>query len=318
MSNERTGAVKALEWTPLSTGWIAHTPFHSYEVVRTKHGAMATYANQDFAWGEENTMKAAAQADYERRVLSALSPPLQEPEQEALSEQIKRLADFIMAEVPGEPSQSEGAIDTAIRWMRAKLTHPAPQAPVAAVAYVDPAEIAALFGTPARKVYLSKYGSQAYSMALFAAPTENHGSITEPYRAAIRMIREAVGELFGPAANLESEEGVLLRGPEPRHDAEAIIAALQRLASPVQPAGTDAIREALAEFLCSEFDEDSAPCHGYSWPTHKDDDGYRGDNAYVKLQPVDVQARAREGAFRILTFLGQRAALNPTSEKNNG
>ena len=80
---ERTGAVKALEWTPLSTGWITHTPFHSYEVVRTKHGAMATYANQDFAWGEENTMKAAAQADYERRVLSALSPSLQEPEQEA-------------------------------------------------------------------------------------------------------------------------------------------------------------------------------------------------------------------------------------------
>ncbi len=33
-------------------------------------------------------------------------------------ETINRLANFIMAELPGEPSESEGAIDTAIRWMR--------------------------------------------------------------------------------------------------------------------------------------------------------------------------------------------------------
>ena len=32
-----------------------------------------------------------------------------------LQNEIKRLADFIMAEVPGEPSESEGAVDTAIR-----------------------------------------------------------------------------------------------------------------------------------------------------------------------------------------------------------
>lgn len=51
----------------------------------------------------------------------------------------------------------------------------------------------------------------------------------EPYATAIRMVREAVGELFGPVANLESEEAVLLRGPAPHHDAEAIIAALQRV-----------------------------------------------------------------------------------------
>lgn len=38
-----------------------------------------------------------------------------------LKEQIDQLAKFIMAEVPGEPSQSEGAVDTAIRIMRAHL-----------------------------------------------------------------------------------------------------------------------------------------------------------------------------------------------------
>ena len=34
---------------------------------------------------------------------------------EKLRSQVKRLANFIMANVPGEPSKSEGAIDTAIR-----------------------------------------------------------------------------------------------------------------------------------------------------------------------------------------------------------
>jgi hypothetical protein len=34
-------------------------------------------------------------------------------------EQVSRLAVFIMTEVPGEPSQNEGAVDTAIRLIRA-------------------------------------------------------------------------------------------------------------------------------------------------------------------------------------------------------
>ena len=32
--------------------------------------------------------------------------------------QISELADFIMREIPGEPSKSEGAVDTAIRLLR--------------------------------------------------------------------------------------------------------------------------------------------------------------------------------------------------------
>jgi hypothetical protein len=40
------------------------------------------------------------------------------PDKESLKSQIKRLADFIIAEIPGEPSQSQGAVDTAIRIMR--------------------------------------------------------------------------------------------------------------------------------------------------------------------------------------------------------
>jgi hypothetical protein len=58
---------------------------------------------------------------------------------------------------------------------------------------------------------------------------EDYRSAVEPYAAALRMIRDATGELFGPVASLESEEATLLRGPEPQHEAEAIIAALQRV-----------------------------------------------------------------------------------------
>jgi hypothetical protein len=34
---------------------------------------------------------------------------------ESLDAQVERLAEFIMKNVPGEPSENEGAIDTAIR-----------------------------------------------------------------------------------------------------------------------------------------------------------------------------------------------------------
>jgi hypothetical protein len=40
---------------------------------------------------------------------------------ESLESQINRLAEFIMHEVPGEPSESEGAVDCAIRIIREKV-----------------------------------------------------------------------------------------------------------------------------------------------------------------------------------------------------
>lgn len=44
---------------------------------------------------------------------------------EPLESQVNRLAEFIMHNIPGEPSQSQGAVDTAIRLL-ASLTRPAP------------------------------------------------------------------------------------------------------------------------------------------------------------------------------------------------
>lgn len=43
-----------------------------------------------------------------------------EPKSESLSSQIERLGAFILAEVPGEPSQNEGAVDCAIRLLSKK------------------------------------------------------------------------------------------------------------------------------------------------------------------------------------------------------
>lgn len=48
---------------------------------------------------------------------------------QSLAKQINRLAIFIMNEIPGEPSQSEGVVDTAIRWMRRALADQAAQPP---------------------------------------------------------------------------------------------------------------------------------------------------------------------------------------------
>lgn len=71
----------------------------------------------------------APQTEALRKMLNARSPEEVEQAQaeyeeafrvepESPSEQITRLADFIMHEVPSEPSESQGAVDTAIRLLR--------------------------------------------------------------------------------------------------------------------------------------------------------------------------------------------------------
>ena len=47
--------------------------------------------------------------------------------------------------------------------------------------------------------------------------------------ASLRMISDAIEELWGPEASLESEEGTLRRGPEYHHRAQAIVEALMRV-----------------------------------------------------------------------------------------
>lgn len=79
----------------------------------------------------------------------------------------------------------------------------------------------------------------------------NYAETVAPYAAALRMVRDAIEELFGPTASLESEEAVLLRGPEPHHDAEALITALQRIRSALVASPADPM-QALVEETGSE------------------------------------------------------------------
>ncbi|WP_201269955.1 hypothetical protein [Sinorhizobium meliloti] len=87
----------------------------------------------------------------------------------------------------------------------------------------------------------------------------SYAEITKPYHAALRMIREAIETIFGPAANLESEEAELLRGPEPHHTAEAIIAALQNVASlPRERGEVKEIIAAQVQSVC-DWDDRTSP-----------------------------------------------------------
>lgn len=82
-------------------------------------------------------------------------------------------------------------------------------------------------------------------------------------------------------------------------------------ARPVQPLEGDALLEALAGFLHDEVHTDNES--GWTWPLHAEDDGYRGNAAFVTITPPDVQARRREEAGRILRFLEPRASTEARS-----
>lgn len=144
------------------------------------------------------------------------------PDPKALAE---RLRNYGLSHMKGMPA----IIDEAASALEA--TPPKGQAE--AVAFADPRAIETLKGTSATLVYLSRHGSAAYSMPLYSAMKRDE---RVDAWASLRMIADAVGELFGPKASLESEEASLLRGPEFHHFAQGIVDALQRVASPA-PAG---------------------------------------------------------------------------------
>lgn len=92
-----------------------------------------------------------------------------------------------------------------------------------------------------------------------------------------------------------------------RHKAATLRAGAKALsAAPKQEAG---LREALAEHLCAEFDEDFQPARGAHWPEDANDDGKR-EGGYVKIQPAHVRVRALEAADRILALIAPREALS--------
>lgn len=68
--------------------------------------------------------------------------------------------------------------------------------------------------------------------------------------ASLRMIADAVGELFGPAASIESEDASLLRGPEYHHFAQGVVEALMRVRQSQIAENTRALQENTAAIDC--------------------------------------------------------------------
>ncbi len=62
-------------------------------------------------------------------ILRAPAPPLYDERMEALTVQLEKLSQFILNEVPDEPSENEGAVDTAIRIIREHYPDIAPVTP---------------------------------------------------------------------------------------------------------------------------------------------------------------------------------------------
>ena len=133
------------------------------------------------------------------RLRAALSAalPLASVEQpgpvgETLRSQIERLGQFITEEVPGEPSQSEGATDCAIRWMREALAHPGAGQP-AAVAFVKTKTIEKLLSGSANGLegihsLLALYPHGEYTQPLYAHP--GAGTVFPLYSGPVEAARE--------------------------------------------------------------------------------------------------------------------------------
>jgi len=81
-------------------------------------------AKERWLWCESDDIEWTDGFNMEKRVLSFEPKATEELVafiERPLREQIDRLAEFIMSEVEGEPSKSEGAVDCAIRLLKRQL-----------------------------------------------------------------------------------------------------------------------------------------------------------------------------------------------------
>jgi len=131
-----------------------------------------------------------------------------------------------------------------------------------------------------------------------------------------RGIVVQIGEMFGDAAKT-SDDGSLqdsvlaLKVP-------GLVAALTKQPAAQEPAAAGvAERESEIEELAKHLHKERGYDRYRTWPTHADDEGYRGNGRHVTITPPDVQARLREEAGRILIRVDQlrRLTLTPAAPK---
>lgn len=85
----------------------------------------------------------------------------------------------------------------------------------------------------------------AGGVKLEATERERWREMVQAHAAAMRMVIDAVEELFGPIASMESEDASLLRGPEPHHRAEGVVEALQRVRQVIPSVDAEARKRAI-------------------------------------------------------------------------
>lgn len=134
VKRERDDAKQALQNEIVAHGNTIRGKAERLDGARVKVGPLAHVIAEML----ERAGEARPNGDILHDILAQAVPAaLAEPagDAEPLSAQIERLASFIMEHVPGEPSQSEGAVDCAIRIIRNSLTTP----PASAIREVLPA-----------------------------------------------------------------------------------------------------------------------------------------------------------------------------------
>lgn len=85
-----------------------------------------------------------------------------------------------------------------------------------------------------------------------------------------------------------------------------------------EPLTETSVRERLAEFIATEWDDEINPVVGAQWPQREGDDGYRGNGGYVAIQPPDVLVRCREQSGRLLAFIDALNRRSVTSQASEG
>src|SRR5678815_4162166 len=163
-------------------------------------------------------------------------------------------------------------------------------APVAVRLFIDLEAAKAAAQSDYESRFLSALAAPVADSVPVSSPT--YAEITEPYRAALRMIREAIETIFGPTANLESEEAELLRGPEPHHTAEAVISALQNIAAKIEPVSVPDGVELAARFVEKRLNDYVQEHGAYDNSTGATEFPGNGDEYVYELEEIIEGIRA--------------------------
>jgi hypothetical protein len=94
--------VRALEWKEQGGAWNAETPFGLYDIAKYgKYWAVYLHNSLVAEPDSADAAKSAAEQDYQNRILSAITSPVQTRE-DGIREAARRIEGYIIEEQPGD------------------------------------------------------------------------------------------------------------------------------------------------------------------------------------------------------------------------